>query len=340
MKPEMKKLIIANLPYLLFVYLFGKLGQAYRLAEGIDLSQKLLHFADGCAAAFESAAPSFNPFDLLIGVAGAAALRLMVYCKGKNAKKYRKGVEYGSARWGGPKDIAPYIDPNFDNNILLTQTERITMNNRPKDPKTARNKNVLVIGGSGSGKTRFFVKPNLMQCVSKDYPTSFVITDPKGSLIGEVGQLLIRSGYRVKVLNTINFSKSMKYNPFRYLHSEKDVLKLVNTLICNTKGEGEKSAEDFWVKSERLFYTALMANKLDRIEKDIEKTKAKIAELQKQLRELEAAKTGQENLQIIQLVRGLNMKPEEFAAFLRGGALQSAPAPQPDFEQEDNADEE
>ena len=258
MKPEMKKLIIANLPYLLFVYLFGKLGQAYRLAEGIDLSQKLLHFADGCAAAFESAAPSFHLFDLLIGVAGAAALRLMVYCKGKNAKKYRKGVEYGSARWGGPKDIAPYIDLNFDNNILLTQTERLTMNNRPKDPKTARNKNVLVIGGSGSGKTRFFVKPNLMQCVSKDYPTSFVITDPKGSLIGEVGQLLIRSGYRVKVLNTINFSKSMKYNPFRYLHSEKDVLKLVNTLICNTKGEGEKSAEDFWVKSERLFYTALI----------------------------------------------------------------------------------
>ena len=258
MKPEMKKLIIANLPYLLFVYLFGKLGQAYRLAEGIDLSQKLLHFADGCAAAFESAAPSFHPIDLLIGVAGAAALRLMVYCKGKNAKKYRKGVEYGSARWGGPKDIAPYIDPNFDNNILLTQTERLTMNNRPKDPKTARNKNVLVIGGSGSGKTRFFVKPNLMQCVSKDYPTSFVITDPKGSLIGEVGQLLIRSGYRVKVLNTINFSKSMKYNPFRYLHSEKDVLKLVNILICNTKGEGEKSAEDFWVKSERLFYTALI----------------------------------------------------------------------------------
>ena len=180
MKPGVKKLIIANLPYLLFVDLFGKLGQAYRLAEGIDLSQKLLHFADGCAAAFESAAPSFNPFDLLIGVAGAAALRLMVYCKGKNAKKYRKGVEYGSARWGGPKDIAPYIDPNFDNNILLTQTERLTMNNRPKDPKTARNKNVLVIGGSGSGKTRFFVKPNLMQCVSKDYPTSFVITDPKG----------------------------------------------------------------------------------------------------------------------------------------------------------------
>ena len=209
MKPEMKKLIIANLPYLLFVYLFGKLGQTYRLAAGADLSEKLLHLADGFSLAFESAAPSFHLFDLAVGVAGAVALRLIVYCKSKNAKKYRKGVEYGSARWGGPKDIAPYIDPNFDNNILLTQTERLTMNNRPKDPKTARNKNVLVIGGSGSGKTRFFVKPNLMQCVSKDYPTSFVITDPKGSLIGEVGQLLIRSGYRVKVLNTINFSKSL-----------------------------------------------------------------------------------------------------------------------------------
>ena len=251
MKPEMKKLIIANLPYLLFVYLFGKLGQTYRLAAGADLSEKLLHLADGFSLAFESAAPSFHLFDLVVGVAGAVALRLMVYCKSKNAKKYRRGVEYGSARWGGPKDIAPYIDPVFDNNILLTQTERLTMNNRPKDPKTARNKNVLVIGGSGSGKTRFFVKPNLMQCVSKDYPTSFVITDPKGSLIGEVGQLLVRCGYRVKVLNTINFSKSMRYNPFRYIHSEKDILKLVNTLICNTKGEGEKSAEDFWISATR-----------------------------------------------------------------------------------------
>ena len=258
MKPEMKKLIIANLPYLLFVYLFSKLGQTYRLAAGADLSEKLLHLADGFSLAFESAAPSFHLFDLAVGVAGAVALRLMVYCKSKNAKKYRRGVEYGSARWGGPKDIAPYIDPVFDNNILLTQTERLTMNNRPKDPKTARNKNVLVIGGSGSGKTRFFVKPNLMQCVSKGYPTSFVITDPKGSLIGEVGQLLVRCGYRVKVLNTINFSKSMRYNPFRYIHSEKDILKLVNTLICNTKGEGEKSAEDFWIKSERLLYSALI----------------------------------------------------------------------------------
>ena len=258
MKPEMKKLIIANLPYLLFVYLFGKLGQTYRLAAGADLSEKLLHLADGFSLAFESAAPSFHLFDLAVGVAGAVALRLMVYCKSKNAKKYRRGVEYGSARWGGPKDIAPYIDPVFDNNILLTQTERLTMNNRPKDPKTARNKNVLVIGGSGSGKTRFFVKPNLMQCVSKDYPTSFVITDPKGSLIGEVGQLLVRCGYRVKVLNTINFSKSMKYNPLAYVRSEKDILKLVNVIIANTKGDGEKSSEDFWVKAERLLYCALI----------------------------------------------------------------------------------
>ena len=258
MKPEIKKLLILNLPYLLFVWLFDKVGAAVRLSPGADASAKLLHLGDGFSAAFSSIAPSFHPADLLIGIAGAVIVRLIIYVKGKNAKKYRKGMEYGSARWGTAEDIKPYTDPVFENNIPLTQTERLTMNNRPKDPKTARNKNVLVIGGSGSGKTRFFVKPNLMQCVSKDYPTSFVITDPKGSLIGEVGQLLIRSGYRVKVLNTINFSKSMKYNPFRYLHSEKDVLKLVNTLICNTKGEGEKSAEDFWVKSERLFYTALI----------------------------------------------------------------------------------
>ena len=258
MKPEMKKLIIANLPYLLFVYLFGKLGQTYRLAAGADLSEKLLHLADGFSLAFESAAPSFHLFDLAVGVAGAVVLRLMVYCKSKNAKKYRRGVEYGSARWGGPKDIAPYIDPVFDNNILLTQTERLTMNNRPKDPKTARNKNVLVIGGSGSGKTRFFVKPSLMQCTSKDFPTSYIVTDPKGTLILETGKMLQRYKYRIKVLNTINFKKSMKYNPFAYLRSEKDILKLVNTIIANTKGDGEKSGEDFWVKAEKLYYTALI----------------------------------------------------------------------------------
>ena len=259
MKPEWKKLLLLNLPYLLFVYLFAKCGQAYRLAAGADASAKLLHLTGGISAAFANPLPSLHPFDLCVGVAGAVAVRLIVYSKGKNAKKYRKGEEYGSARWGTAKDIAPYIDPKFENNILLTQTERLTMTGRPKDPKTARNKNVLVIGGSGSGKTRFYVKPNLMQCFpTSDYPTSFVVTDPKGTLVLETGQMFQRAGYRVKILNTINFSKSMKYNPFVYIHSEKDVLKLVNTLIANTKGEGEKSAEDFWVKSERLFYTALI----------------------------------------------------------------------------------
>ena len=253
MKPEVKKLILLNLPYLLFVYLFGKVGQAFRLAHGIDLSAKLLHIGQGFTAAFSSAAPSFHPIDLLIGIAGAVIIRLVVYSKQKNAKKYRKGMEYGTARWGTPADIKPFIDPVFENNVLLTQTERLMMSNRPKDPKNARNKNILVIGGSGSGKTRFFAKPNIMQLHS-----SYVITDPKGSLICEVGQLLQRAKYRIKVLNTINFSKSMHYNPFAYLRSEKDILKLVNTLIANTKGDGEKAGEDFWVKSERLFYCALI----------------------------------------------------------------------------------
>ena len=253
MKPEVKKLILLNLPYLLFVYLFGKVGQAFRLAQGIDLSAKLLHIGQGFTAAFSSAAPSFHPVDLLIGIAGAVIIRLVVYSKQKNAKKYRKGMEYGTARWGTSADIKPFIDPVFENNVLLTQTERLMMSNRPKDPKNARNKNILVIGGSGSGKTRFFAKPNIMQLHS-----SYVITDPKGSLISEVGQLLQRAKYRIKVLNTINFSKSMHYNPFAYLRSEKDILKLVNTIIVNTKGEGAQSAEDFWVKSERLFYSALI----------------------------------------------------------------------------------
>ena len=253
MKPEVKKLILLNLPYLLFVYLFGKVGQAFRLAQGIDLSAKLLHIGQGFTAAFSNAAPSFHPIDLLIGIAGAVIIRLVVYSKQKNAKKYRKGMEYGTARWGTPADIKPFIDPVFENNVLLTQTERLMMSNRPKDPKNARNKNILLIGGSGSGKTRFFAKPNIMHLHS-----SYVITDPKGSLISEVGQLLQRAKYRIKVLNTINFSKSMHYNPFAYLRSEKDILKLVNTIIVNTKGEGAQSAEDFWVKSERLFYSALI----------------------------------------------------------------------------------
>ena len=253
MKPEIKKLLILNLPYLLFVWLFDKVGAAVRLSPGADASAKLLHLGDGFTAAFSSITPSFHPADLLIGIAGAVIVRLIIYVKGKNAKKYRKGMEYGSARWGTAEDIKPYTDPVFENNIPLTQTERLTMNSRPKQPKYARNKNILVIGGSGSGKTRFFVKPSLMQMHS-----SYVVTDPKGTVLIECGKLLQRGGYRIKVLNTINFKKSMKYNPFAYLRSEKDILKLVNTIIANTKGDGEKSGEDFWVKAEKLYYTALI----------------------------------------------------------------------------------
>lgn len=254
---NIKKIILPNLPYLLFALLGTKCGQAARLAPGLDFSQKALHILDGFRLAFKSLLPSFHPADLLVGLLIAAALRLAVYVKGKNAKKFRKNMEYGSARWGTHEDIAPYIDPVFENNIILTQTESLTMNNRPKDPRTARNKNVLVIGGSGSGKTRFFIKPNLMQCQSKDYPVSFVVTDPKGSIVVECGRLLEKNNYRIKIFNTINFSKSMHYNPFAYIHSEKDILKLVNTLICNTKGDG-KSGDDFWVKAETLLYCALI----------------------------------------------------------------------------------
>lgn len=253
MKPNIKKLLILNAPYLLFVWLFSKVGAAFRLAPGADLSGKLLNIMQGFSAAFENPLPSFYPQDILIGIAGAVLIRLLVYCKGKNAKKYRKNMEYGSARWGNAKDIEPYTDPDFYNNVILTQTERLTMNSRPKSPKYARNKNVLVIGGSGSGKTRFFVKPNLMQMHS-----SYVVTDPKGTVLIECGKLLAKGGYRIKVLNTINFKKSMHYNPFAYLRSEKDILKLVNTIMVNTKGEGEKSSEDFWTKAEKLYYTALI----------------------------------------------------------------------------------
>lgn len=257
MSEKTKKLLLMNLPYLFVALLATKFGQAWRLAAGTDASGKLLHLMDGLTAAFASPLPSFYPADLGVGVLLAAALRLAVYVKGRNAKKFRKNVEYGSARWGKAEDIKPYIDPVFENNVILTQTERLTMNSRPKDPKTSRNKNVLVVGGSGSGKTRFFIKPNLMQCDSKDYPVSFVVTDPKGSIIVECGNLLRRRGYRIKILNTINFKKSMHYNPFAYIHSEKDILKLVTTLITNTKGEG-KEGDDFWVKAETLLYTALI----------------------------------------------------------------------------------
>ena len=224
-----KKLIIPNIPYVFFVYLFDKVGQAVRLAPGADISEKILNITQGFSEAFSNALPSVHPLDLLIGIVGAVVIRLIVYVKGKNAKKYRKGAEYGSARWGNAEDIKPYIDPDFQNNIILTQTERLTMNSRPKQPKYARNKNVVVIGGSGSGKTRFFVKPNLMQLHS-----SYVLTDPKGTVLIECGKLLQRGGYKIKVLNTINFKKSMRYNPFVYIRSEKDVLKVVNTLIVNT----------------------------------------------------------------------------------------------------------
>ena len=254
---NIKKFLLPNIPYVFIALFATKLGQAWRLAPGMDFSGKALHLMEGFAAAFQSALPSFHPIDLCVGVATALLIRLIVYVKGKNAKKFRKNLEYGSARWGTHEDIAPYIDPVFENNIILTQTESLTMNNRPKDPRTARNKNVLVIGGSGSGKTRFFIKPNLMQCQSKDYPVSFVVTDPKGSIAVECGKLMLRNGYKVKIFNSINFKKSHHYNPFAYIHSEKDILKLVTTLIANTKGDG-KSGDDFWQKAETLLYTALI----------------------------------------------------------------------------------
>ena len=247
-----KKLILPNIPYL-FIGLFAtKFGQAARLSPGFDFSSKTLNMMDGISMAFENILPSFHPVDLLVGTAAAVIIRLVVYFKGKNAKKFRKNLEYGSARWGSREDIAPFVDPVFENNIILTQTERLMMSNRPKEPKNARNKNVLVVGGSGSGKTRFFVKPQLMQLHS-----SYVVTDPKGSVVCEVGKLLERNHYKIKIFNTINFKKSMHYNPFAYIHSEKDILKLVTTLITNTKGDG-KSGDEFWTKAETLLYCALI----------------------------------------------------------------------------------
>ena len=249
---NIKKFLLPNIPYVFIALFATKLGQAWRLAPGTDFSEKALHLMEGFAAAFQSALPSLHPIDLCVGVAAALLIRLIVYVKGKNAKKFRKNLEYGSARWGRPEDIAPYVDPKFENNVILTQTERLMMSNRPKDPKTARNKNVLVVGGSGSGKTRFFIKPNLMQLHS-----SYVVTDPKGSIAVECGKLMLRNGYKVKIFNSINFKKSHHYNPFAYIHSEKDILKLVTTLIANTKGDG-KSGDDFWQKAETLLYTALI----------------------------------------------------------------------------------
>ncbi|MEY8335831.1 type IV secretory system conjugative DNA transfer family protein [Lachnospiraceae bacterium 47-T17] len=251
---DKKKLVLMNLPYVLAGYFCDKVACLWRVSPGRDASAKMMAVMEGMEGLFSNPLPSFYPRDLLIGVCCGIALRLAVYFKSKNAKKFRKGVEYGSARWGNEKDIEPYMDSVFENNILLTQTERLMMSGRPREPKYARNKNILVIGGSGSGKTRFFVKPNLMQMHS-----SYVVTDPKGTVLIECGKMLKKGGYKIKVLNTINFAKSMHYNPFAYLRSEKDILKLVNTIIVNTKGEGQQSGEDFWVKAEKLYYTALIA---------------------------------------------------------------------------------
>ena len=253
---RLKKLLILNTPYVVIGLYATKLGEAWRLAEGTDASNKFLHLMDGLSAAFRSPFPSFYPADLLIGIVVGCLLRLAVYEKGRNAKKYRHNVEYGSARWGTHSDIAPFIDPDPWNNVILTKTESLTMNSRPKAPRNARNRNVLVVGGSGSGKTRFFIKPNIMQC-TKTKGTSLVVTDPKGTLVVECGKMLVAAGYELRILNTINFRKSMHYNPFAYIRSETDILKLVTTLITNTKGEG-KGGDDFWVKAETLLYVALI----------------------------------------------------------------------------------
>ena len=251
---DAKKLLLLNVPYILAGYFCDKVAWLWRVSEGADASAKMIAAMNGFDTLFSNPLPSFHPRDLLIGAGCGIALRLVVYYKAKNAKKFRHGKEYGSARWGNAKDIEPYMDSVFENNVLLTQTERLMMSGRPKQPKYARNKNILVIGGSGSGKTRFFVKPNLMQMHS-----SYVVTDPKGTVLVECGKMLKRGKYKIKVLNTINFAKSMHYNPFAYLRSEKDILKLVNTIIVNTKGEGQQSGEDFWIKAEKLYYTALIA---------------------------------------------------------------------------------
>ena len=250
---KLTKLLALYLPYLLLGLVATNFGEAWRLAEGKELGDKIMSMMGTIPVAFANPLPSLHPLDLLVGLCSGAGLRLAVYLRGKNAKKYRHGMEYGSARWGTPKDIEPFMAPKFADNIILTKTERLMMSNRPPDPKNARNKNVLVVGGSGSGKTRFWLKPNLLQCHS-----SYVITDPKGSIVVECGNALLKNGYKLKILNTINFSKSMHYNPFAYVHSEKDILKLVTTLMTNTKGEGS-GGDPFWEKSERLLLTALIA---------------------------------------------------------------------------------
>ena len=257
-KKKFTKLLALYLPYLVIGLAATNLGEAWRLAEGKELGDKIVSLMGTLPAAFANPLPSLHPLDILVGICCGAGLRLAVYLKSKNAKKYRHGMEYGSARWGTPKDIEPFMAPKFEDHIILTKTERLMMSNRPPDPKNARNKNVLVVGGSGSGKTRYFIKPNLLQCTSKSHPVSFVVTDPKGGLIQECGLALLKNGYKIRTMNTINFHKSMRYNPFAYIHEEKDILKLVTTLMTNTKGEGQ-GGDPFWDKAERLLLTALIA---------------------------------------------------------------------------------
>ena len=257
-KKKFTKLLALYLPYLVIGLAATNLGESWRLAEGKELGDKIVSLIDTLPAAFANPLPSLHPLDILVGICCGAGLRLAVYLKSKNAKKYRHGMEYGSARWGTPADIAPFMAPKFEDNIILTKTERLMMSNRPPDPKNARNKNVLVVGGSGSGKTRYFIKPNLLQCTSKSHPVSFVVTDPKGGLIQECGLALLKNGYKIRTMNTINFHKSMRYNPFAYIHEEKDILKLVTTLMTNTKGEGQ-GGDPFWDKAERLLLTSLIA---------------------------------------------------------------------------------
>ncbi len=259
-KKKLSKLAARYLPYVVIGLLATNLGEAWRLAEGKELGDKILSLMGTLKIALANPMPSLYPTDLLVGICCGAGFWLAVYLKGKNVKKYRHGMEYGSARWGTAKDIEPFMAPKLEDNIILTKTERLMMSNRPADPKNSRNKNVLVVGGSGSGKTRYFVKPNILQAAlgSKDHPVSIVVTDPKGTLIQECGQVLLKNGYRIRTVNTINFSKSMKYNPMSYIHSEKDILKLVTTLMANTKGEGS-GADPFWEKAEKLLYTALIA---------------------------------------------------------------------------------
>lgn len=256
--PKLKKQLLLNIPYFVIGLMCTNVGEAWRIATGGTIGDKILGFLSALGTAFSTPAPSLHPFDLCVGILVGGIFRLIVYVRSKNAKKYRHNEEYGSARWGTPKDIEPFVDPVFENNVILTRTESLTMNNRPADPKTARNKNVLIVGGSGSGKTRFWIKPNLLQCTSKTYPVSFVVTDPKGSVLVECGNALVKNGYRIKIFDTINFKKSHHYNPFAYIHSEKDILKLVTTLMANTQGES-KGGDQFWEKAEKLLYTALIA---------------------------------------------------------------------------------